>query len=74
MSISDFTFHNWKKKFGCVGISEIRRLIQLEDENSRLKQIVEDLTLDKQMLQYVFKKMSENQSTKGFGTNTKRSI
>jgi putative transposase len=56
MSISDFTFHNWKKKFGCVGTSEIRRLRKLEDENSRLKQIVENLTLDKQMLQYVFKK------------------
>ena len=39
-----------------IGITEIRRLRQLEDENSRLKQIVAYLTLDKQMLQDVFKK------------------
>lgn len=56
MGISDVTFYNWKKKYGGVGITEIRRLRQLEDENSRLKQIVADLTLDKQMLQDVLKK------------------
>jgi putative transposase len=56
MGISDVTFYNWKKKYGGVGITEKRRLRQLEDENSRLKQIVADLTLDKQMLQDVLKK------------------
>lgn len=56
MGISDVTFYNWKKKYGGIGITEIRRLRQLEDENSRLKQIVADLTLDKQMLQDVLKK------------------
>ena len=56
MGISDVTFYNWRKKYGGVGITEIRRLRQLEDENSRLKQIVADLTLDKQMLQDVLKK------------------
>lgn len=56
MGISDVTFYNWKKKYGGVGLTEIRRLRQLEDENSRLKQIVADLTLDKQMLQDVLKK------------------
>ena len=56
MGISDATFYNWKKKYGGLGMSELRRLRQLEEENSRLKQIVADLTLDKQMLQDVLKK------------------
>jgi len=56
MGISEATFYNWKKKFGGLGVNELRRLRQLEEENSRLKQIVADLTLDKQMLQDVLKK------------------
>jgi putative transposase len=50
MGISEATFYNWKKKYGGLGVNELRRLRQLEDENNRLKQIVADLTLDKQML------------------------
>jgi len=56
MGIAEATFYNWKKKYGGLGVNELRRLRQLEDENSRLKQIVADLTLDKQMLQDVLKK------------------
>jgi putative transposase len=56
MGISDATFYNWKKKYGGLGVSELRRLRQLEEENNKLKQIVADLTLDKQMLQDVLKK------------------
>jgi len=56
MGITEATFYNWKKKYGGLGVSELRRLRQLEDENNRLKQIVADLTLDKQMLQDVLKK------------------
>ena len=56
MGYSDATFYNWKKKYGGLGMSELRRLRQLEEENSKLKQIVADLTLDKQMLQDVLKK------------------
>lgn len=56
MGISEATFYNWKKKFGGLGVSELRRLRQLEEENYKLKQIVADLTLDKQMLQDVLKK------------------
>lgn len=56
MGISEATYYNWKKKYGGLGVSELRRLRQLEDENFRLKQIVADLTLDKQMLQDVLKK------------------
>ena len=56
MGISEATFYNWKKKYGGLGINELRRLKQLEEENSKLKSIVADLTLDKQMLQDVLKK------------------
>lgn len=56
MGISEATFYNWKKKYGGLGVSELRRLRQLEEENFKLKQIVADLTLDKQMLQDVLKK------------------
>ena len=56
MCISEATFYNWKKKYGGLGIPELRKLRQLEDENMKLKQIVADLSLDKQMLQDVLKK------------------
>lgn len=53
MGISEATFYNWKKKYGGLSINELRRLKQLEDENARLKKIVADLSLDKEMLQDV---------------------
>ena len=56
MGISDATFYNWKKKYGGLGVSELRRLRQLEEENRRLKQMVADLSLEKQMLQEVVRK------------------
>lgn len=56
MGISEATFYNWKKKYGGLSVTEVRRLKQLEDENARLKKIVADLTLDKEMLQDVLKK------------------
>ena len=56
MGISEATFYNWKKKFGGLGITERRRLRQLEEENSQLKKLVADLSLDKQILQDVLKK------------------
>ena len=56
MGISVATFYNWKKKFGGLGITELRRLRQLEEENSQLKKLVADLSLDKQILQDVLKK------------------
>lgn len=56
MGISEATFYNWKKKYGGLGVSEVRRLKQLEDENYRLKRMVADLSLDKQMLQDVLQK------------------
>lgn len=56
LGISQATFFNWKKKFGNMGVSELRRLRQMEEENRMLKKLVADLSLDKQMLQDVIKK------------------
>ena len=56
VGVSEATFYNWKKKYGGLGISELRQLRQIQEENSKLKQIVADLSLDKQMLQDVLKK------------------
>ena len=56
MGISQQTFYRWKKKYGGLGVSELRRLRQLDEENRRLKRMVADLSLDKQMLQDVLSK------------------
>ena len=53
MGISEQTFYRWKKKFAGMGVAEVRRLKQLEEENRKLKQLVADLSLDKRMLQDV---------------------
>ncbi len=54
--VTETTFFRWRKQFAGLGISELRRLKQLEDENKRLKALVADLTLDKTMLQEVIAK------------------
>jgi putative transposase len=51
LGVSEQAFYRWKKKFAGMGIAELRRLRQLEEENRTLKQLVADLTLDKHMLQ-----------------------
>ncbi len=51
MGITEQTFYRWKKKFGGLGVAEVRRMKQLQDEVRRLKQLVADLSLDKAMLQ-----------------------
>ena len=56
MGISEQTFYTWKRKFAGLGVAELRRLKQLEEENRKLKQLVADLTLDKTMLQDVLRK------------------
>ncbi len=56
MGISEMTFYRWKRKYGGLGVSDLRRLRQLEEENRQLKRLVADLTLDKQMLQDVLSK------------------
>ena len=54
--ISDATYYNWKAKYGGLTVSEAQRLKALESENSKLKRIVADLSLDKAMLQDVLSK------------------
>jgi putative transposase len=54
--ISQATYFAWKKKYAGLLPDEMRRLKQLEDENARLKKIVADLTLDREMLQDVIRR------------------
>jgi putative transposase len=56
LGVSEQTFYRWKRKFAGMGVTELRRLRQLEEENRKLKQLVADLTLDKHMLQEVIRK------------------
>ena len=56
LSVTEQTFYRWKRKYGALGVAELRRLKELEQENKQLKRLVADLTLDKQMLQDVLKK------------------
>ena len=56
LGISEQTFYRWKRKYAGIGVAELRRLRQVEDENRRLKQLVADLTLDRQMLQEALRK------------------
>ncbi len=54
--ISPATYFNWKKKYDGLLPTEMRRLKQLEDENGKLKKLVADLSLDKEMLQDVIRR------------------
>ena len=72
MGITEQTFYRWKKKYGGLGVSELRQLKQLEEENRKLKQLVADLSLDKKMLQDVmskcFKACRETQGSRVFAS------
>lgn len=56
LEITETTFYRWKKQFGGMGVSELRELRQLKEENRKLKQIVADLSLDKTILQEALRK------------------
>ena len=56
MGVSAQAFYNWKRRYTGVGISELRELRQLREENRQLKSLVADLTLDKHILQGVLSK------------------
>lgn len=55
LGVSQATFYRWKKRYEGLGVGELRRLRQLEEENRKLKQVVADLSLDKHILQEVLK-------------------
>ncbi len=56
LGVTEQTFYRWKRTFAGMGVAELRRLRQLEDENRKLKQLVADLSLDKHMLQEALRK------------------
>jgi putative transposase len=56
MGVSQQAFYSWRKRYAAVGMSELRELRQLRDENRKLKTLVADLTLDKHILQEVLSK------------------
>ncbi len=56
MGVSEGTYFRWKKKYGGLGVPELRELRQLRDENRKLKGIVADLTLDRMILQEALRK------------------
>jgi len=56
LGVSEATYYTWKKKYADLGVAELRKMKVLDDENARLKRIVADLTLDKQILQEVVRK------------------
>ena len=58
MGVSEQTFYRWKKQYAGMGVAELRRMKQLEEENRKLKQLVADLSLDKEMLQDVIRPAS----------------
>ena len=56
LGVSEATFYRWKKQFAGLGLSELRELRSLRHENSKLKQVVADLTLDRHILQEIVRK------------------
>lgn len=56
LGISQGTYYSWKKQYAGLGVTELRELRQLRDENARLKRLVADLSLDRQILQEIVSK------------------
>lgn len=56
LGITEATFYRWKKRYGGLGVSELRELRQLREENRKLKGLVADLSLDKTILQEALRK------------------
>ena len=56
MGVSDASFYKWKQKYAGMGVTELRKLKAMEEENRQLKKLVADLSLDKQILQDVLSK------------------
>ena len=56
LEVTETTFYRWKRQYAGLGLSELRELRQLREENRKLKQVVADLTLDKQILRESLRK------------------
>jgi len=70
MGVTDQTLYNWKSKYGGMEVSDAKRLRALEDENRRLKEMVADLSLDREVLKSVIRK--NVWSAAGLQTKTSR--
>jgi putative transposase len=56
LGVTETTFYRWKRRFGDLGVSEVRELKQLRDENKKLKTLVAELSLDKTILREALKR------------------
>jgi putative transposase len=56
VGISEATYYQWKRRYTGLGVSELRELRQLREENGRLKRLVADLSMDRQILQEIVSK------------------
>ena len=56
VGITEQTFYTWKRKYAGLGLSELRELRQLREENTKLKRLVADLSLDRHILQEIVRK------------------
>ena len=56
LGVTEQTYHRWKRKYAGMGVTELRRLKQLEDENASLRKLVADLSLDQHILQEIVSK------------------
>ncbi len=56
LQVTEQTFYRWRRKYAGLGVTELRELKQLKEENRRLKRVVADLTLDKDILQEALRK------------------
>lgn len=73
LGASEQTFECWKRTFAGMGAAELRRLRQVEDENRRLKQLVADLTLDKQMIQEAARTSRQSRPSRRSTSRSRRS-
>ncbi len=60
MGVSAQAFYSWKRRYAGIGVSELRELRQLRDENRQLKTLVADLTLDKHILQHTVLRLGQH--------------
>ena len=56
LGVTEQTYHRWKRRYAGMGVTELRKLKKLEDENASLRKLVADLSLDKHILQEIIAK------------------
>ena len=74
LGVSDVTIYTWKRKYAHLGVSELRRLRQVEEANSRLKQLVADLSIDKHLLSEALRNKSEARTPSRSGRLVSRDL